>query len=64
MSELLWVLKDRSGAEMRRTETFESRAEAEAWMSEHWGELAKEGAASVALTDSDETIYDMSLDPA
>jgi hypothetical protein len=63
MGGTCWVLIDRSGAELRRTEPFPSRAEAEAWMSEHWADLVDEGAGRVLLTEGEETVYDMSLDP-
>ncbi len=56
-----WILHDGSGAEMRATETFTTREEAEAWMSSEWSGLLEEGAESVSLVEGDETIYQMGL---
>ena len=59
-----WVLRDRDGKELRRTESFGSRAAAEEWLGDYWSSLLAEGAESVALTDGGEVVYEMSLLPA
>ena len=56
-----WVLRDATGAEMRDTETFESRAGAEAWMGSEWAALLREGAETVVLMDEDKELYEMGL---
>ena len=58
-----WVLIGADGSEMRSTEGFDSKDEAEAWLSDHWSELAEEGAESVSLRDDDDESYRMSLAP-
>lgn len=56
-----WVLHDESGAVVRTTEPFDTRAEAEEWMGERWADLVAEGAAAVSLTSGDEVLYRMRL---
>lgn len=61
MSATRWVLKDARGRELRASESFSSREEAEAWMGREWESLLKEGAESVVLMDEGDTIYEMGL---
>jgi hypothetical protein len=63
MPAFRWVLKDPQGGELRATETFDSKDEAEAWMGAEWEGLAAEGAARVVLMEGDDLVYDMSLGP-
>ena len=58
-----WVLLDDAGAELRSTEDFPTRDDAEAWLSGAWTALADEGAASVSMRSGDEVVYEMSLAP-
>jgi hypothetical protein len=58
-----WILKDANGAELRASEGFDSKDEAEAWMGAEWSALAAEGADRVVLMQGDEVVYDMSLQP-
>jgi hypothetical protein len=63
MPSFTWILKAANGAEMRASEAFVSKEEAEAWMGAEWSALAAEGADRVVLMDDDELVYDMSLQP-
>lgn len=56
-----WVLHDESGSDLRATEDFASKDEAEAWMGAEWAALLEEGAATVSLIDGDEPAYRMGL---
>lgn len=64
MSEVRWVLKDEQGDELRSTESFGSRSEAESWMGREWAALLEEGAESVVLVDGAEVVYEMGLQEA
>lgn len=61
MSDVRWVLKDAAGAELRTSESFSSRDEAEAWMGSEWSSLLDEGAESVVLIEDDRKLYEMGL---
>lgn len=61
MSTHHWILLDASGAEIRASEAFASKEEAEAWMGTEWSALLEEGAESVALVEGDRRIYEMGL---
>ena len=61
MSDWRWVLHDASGADLRSTETFSSKEEAEAWMGEHWSSLLDEGAETVSLRADGSHEYRMGL---
>lgn len=56
-----WIIYDHSGEEIRQTEGFSSRTEAEEWMREQWSSLVEEGGAGVRLTSNGEVVYDMGL---
>ena len=58
-----WVLIDSSDREIRTTDGFDSKDDAEAWLSAHWTELAEEGAEEVSLRDGGDESYRMSLAP-
>ena len=61
MADWSWVLHDASGADLRSTESFSSKEEAEAWMGDHWAELLDEGAETVTLKSDGEHQYRMGL---
>ena len=61
MAEFVWKLHDPAGAEMRRTDAFATKEEAEAWMGAEWSSLLDEGAETVSLVSGDETLYRMGL---
>ena len=61
MPPFRWTLVDDEGQELRSSEDFSTKEEAEAWMSAHWAELLEEGAGSVRLSDADVVLYDMGL---
>jgi hypothetical protein len=64
MSQFTWVLLDADGGEMRSSESFESQADAEAWMGSNWEALLEEGAEHVSLRSGDEQVYKMGLKEA
>lgn len=64
MGEFTWVLLDASDNEMRATEVFSSKEEAEAWMGDEWRALLDEGAESVSLREDGRQHYMMSLHQA
>jgi hypothetical protein len=61
MDDFAWTLHDESGHDLRSTQTFPSKEDAEAWMGAHWSELRDEGAESVTLRRADESLYQMGL---
>ena len=64
MDEWRWRLHDPEGADMRTTDAFASKEEAEAWMGAEWQSLLEEGAETVSLVQGDRTIYVMGLKEA
>lgn len=61
MSATRWILKDAGGGELRASDSFSSREEAEAWMGREWESLLEEGAESVVLMEEDDIVYEMGL---
>jgi hypothetical protein len=61
MADFVWKLHGPSGEDLRATESFASREEAEAWMGAEWATLLDEGAETVSLVHGDETLYRMGL---
>lgn len=59
-----WVLQDEARNEIRSTDAFSSRDEAEAWMGTEWARLAEEGAEFVVLVEDGKTLYRMGLTEA
>lgn len=55
------MLHDAGGAELRRSETFTTKEDAEAWMGAQWERLLAEGAESVTLFEGDDERYQMGL---
>jgi hypothetical protein len=64
MSEYRWVLHDLIGDDMRTTDGFDSKEQAEEWMGAEWASLLDEGAESVSLVKDDKMLYKMGLRPA
>jgi hypothetical protein len=58
---LVWRYLDQSGSRVGRSEEFDHRDAAEAWLGQAWGGLLEEGVESVELTEEDELVYRMSL---
>jgi hypothetical protein len=56
-----WVLLDADGDEMRATEEFGTKEEAEAWMGQEWAGLLDEGAELVSLRENGKQHYRMGL---
>ena len=61
MSGFQWVMRGAEGNELSRSQTFDTQAEAESWLSGEWAALAEQGAASVALVEDETMIYEMGL---
>jgi hypothetical protein len=61
MPDYLWKLHGPGGEDLRTTEPFPSKEEAEAWMGAEWAALLDEGAETVSLVHGDETLYRMGL---
>ena len=61
MPSFRWTLVGDDGADLRSSEEFATKEEAEAWMSAHWAELLEEGAGSVRLTEEEALVYEMGL---
>lgn len=56
-----WTLLDPLLADMRTTEEFATKEEAEAWMGTEWSALLDEGAEYVSLRENGKQIYRMGL---
>jgi hypothetical protein len=61
MADFTWKLHGPSGDELRQTDAFASKEEAEAWMGAEWASLLDEGAETVSLMRGDDTLYRMGL---
>lgn len=61
MATFVWVLLDGEGNEMRPSQEFASKEEAEAWMGSEWASLLGEGAEFVSLRSDGEQVYRMGL---
>jgi hypothetical protein len=57
----IWVLLDAAGNEMRSTDEFAGKDEAEAWMGREWESLLSEGAEHVSLREDGQQHYRMGL---
>ena len=59
-----WTFETSSGDVTGRSETFESRGDAESWVGEAFGDLLEQGVDQVRLFDGETEIYGpMSLHP-
>ena len=61
MPNFTWTLQDPAGKDMRTTDPFTSKEEAEAWMGAEWSSLRDEGAEFVLLRADGDVIYRMGL---
>ncbi|MGH2698739.1 MAG: hypothetical protein ACRDJL_06020 [Actinomycetota bacterium] len=61
MAEFTWTLQDDKGEDLRTTEAFSSKEEAEAWMGAEWSSLRAEGGEFVVLKEDDAVVYRMGL---
>jgi hypothetical protein len=52
-----WTFENSSGDVVGRSETFESRSDAESWVGEAFGELVEQGIDQVRLFDAETEIY-------
>ncbi len=59
-----WRYLDASGGDAGRSEPFDRREDAEAWMGEAWEQLLERGIESVELLDGERRLYRMGLGPA
>jgi hypothetical protein len=57
----VWIVYDHHGEEIRQTHDFDSRDEAEGWLSANWQSLVNEGGAGVRLASEGTVVYDMGL---
>ncbi|MGI9084471.1 MAG: hypothetical protein ACR2FE_04180 [Aeromicrobium sp.] len=59
-----WTLEKDDGESVGRSESFDSRSDAESWVGESFGELVEQGVDQVRLLDGDTEVYGpMSLHP-
>lgn len=61
MSDYVWKLHGPRGEDLRTSEGFASKEEAEAWMGSEWAALLDEGAETVSLVQGERTLYRMGL---
>jgi hypothetical protein len=61
MAEFTWTLQDDKGQDLRTTDAFETKEEAEAWMGAEWSSLRDEGGEYVLLREGDRVVYRMGL---
>ncbi|MDQ5874566.1 MAG: hypothetical protein M3526_04185 [Actinomycetota bacterium] len=62
MSAYHWVVHDAAGAEIRTSEPFDSKEQAEAWMGQEWKSLLDAGGESVSLLHDGAVLYQMGLE--
>ncbi|MDQ3620218.1 MAG: hypothetical protein M3391_08840 [Actinomycetota bacterium] len=62
MSVYHWVVHDATGAEIRSSEPFDSKEQAEAWMGQEWKSLLDAGGGSASLLHDGAVQYQMSLE--
>ena len=59
-----WTLENADGESVGKSESFDSRSDAESWVGESFGELVERGVDQVRLFDGDTEVYGpMSLHP-
>jgi hypothetical protein len=61
VGDFYWTVHDGRGNDLRDTEPFLSREDAEAWMEEKWAGLLEEGGESASLKRGGEVLYRMGL---
>jgi hypothetical protein len=53
----IWAFETSTGEVTGRSETFESRSEAESWVGETFGDLLEQGIDQVRLFDGETEVY-------
>jgi hypothetical protein len=61
MTPFAWIVHDADGRDLRTTEPFATREEAEAWLGAEWRTLTEESGHSVSLVQDRKIVYRMSL---
>ena len=61
MGDFTWTLQDSEGKDLRTSEAFTTKEEAEAWMGAEWSALRDEGGEYVLLKEGDAVVYRMGL---
>ena len=61
MADFTWTLQDSEGKDLRTSEAFTTKEEAEAWMGAEWSALRAEGGEYVLLKEGDDVVYRMGL---
>ena len=61
MADFTWTLQDSDGTDLRTSEAFTTKEEAEAWMGAEWSALRAEGGEYVLLKEGDDVVYRMGL---
>lgn len=61
MDDFTWTLQDSDGKDLRTSEAFTTKEQAEAWMGAEWSALRDEGAEYVLLKQGDDVVYRMGL---
>jgi hypothetical protein len=61
MADFTWTLQDSDGKDLRTSEAFTTKEEAEAWMGAEWSALRAEGGEYVLLKEGDDVVYRMGL---
>jgi hypothetical protein len=61
MADFTWTLQGSDGKDLRTSEAFTTKEEAEAWMGAEWSALRAEGGEYVLLKEGDDVVYRMGL---
>ena len=61
MADFTWTLQDSDGKDLRTSEAFTTKEQAEAWMGAEWSALRDEGGEYVLLKQGDDVVYRMGL---
>jgi hypothetical protein len=61
MPDFTWTLQDGDGKDLRTSDAFPTKEEAEAWMGAEWSALRAEGGEYVLLREGDDIVYRMGL---
>ena len=61
MADFTWTLQDGDGKDLRTSDAFPTKEEAEAWMGAEWSALRAEGGEYVLLREGDDVVYRMGL---
>jgi hypothetical protein len=61
MDDFTWTLQDSDGKDLRTSEAFTTKEQAEAWMGAEWSALRDEGGEYVLLKQGDDVVYRMGL---